>query len=437
MPKLTKTLIDGFNPATEEFLWDSDVKGFGVRAKPSGVKSFVLKYRMGATTRRTTICKVGSPYTVTEARSKAAEMLKDVREGIDPTDVKAEARKAVTVGELADLYLANGPAAKPNKKDASWRNDRSVITRHIKPLLGRKMAAQLTRPDVTRFQADVANGKTAVIERTKARGKAVVTGGKTAARLATVTLRALFQFGVDTGRVPSNPASGVELYKTERRERFLSEAEVAFIADALAELEDEAQVSTTMADAIRLLMVTGARREEVLTLRWDWVDFDRSALRLPDSKTGQKVVPLASAALAILSGRERGESPHVFPAARGEGATVGVPKAWGRVKVRATALAQAEAMKAGRPAAAAPDFATLRLHDLRHSFASFAVADGASLFMVGKVLGHKQARTTEIYAHLRDDPLQQVAEQAGRRIADAMRPRGTRGSGEVIALRPG
>jgi integrase len=159
-----------------------------------------------------------------------------------------------------------------------------------------------------------------------------------------------------------------------------------------------------MAAAIRLLMLTGARKSEVLNLRWREVDAERGLLRLADSKTGRKTIVLAAAAMEVIAGCAS-DSEFVFPAIRGEGHVVGLQKAWERIRARA------------------PDLRGVRLHDLRHSFASFAVADGASLYLVGKVLGHKHARTTEVYAHLRDDPLRAVAERTAARIAEAFRGR--------------
>jgi integrase len=161
---------------------------------------------------------------------------------------------------------------------------------------------------------------------------------------------------------------------------------------------------------VRLLLLTGCRKSEILTLRWDWVDAERKCLRLPDSKTGAKVVPLAAAALATLDAISRKpESNFVLPAAKGVGHYIGLQKDWERIRTRA----------------ALPG---LRLHDLRHSFVSFAVADGHPLFVIGKVLGHKQARTTEGYAHLASDPVLAVAERTAARIAAAMNKTSASGS---------
>ena len=293
--------------------------------------------------------------------------------------------------------FARARPRKPNKKPSTWATDRSNITRHIQPLLGRKIAKSLTQAEIAKFQVNVAEGKSRADIRTGKRGRAVVDGGRGTAARSLAVLGAMLQFAVGRKLIPANPAKGVPLFKGQKKERFLSEAEVARLADALATLERERRLSPNSAAAVRLLLLTGCRKSEILSLRWEWIDAERGCLRLPDSKTGAKVVPIAGAALELLSGLPR-ISSYVLPAAKGTGHFVGLQRDWERLRVQA-------------------GLSTLRLHDLRHSFASFAVADGHSLFLVGKVLGHKQARTTEGYAHLAADPLRTVADRTAARIA--------------------
>lgn len=214
----------------------------------------------------------------------------------------------------------------------------------------------------------------------------------------------MLSFAVERGIIPTNPALGVRLFKQEKVERFLSEVEVAKLSETLTAMEEGLELHPSPAAIIRLLMLTGCRRGEIEGLQWDWIDFGRGLIRFPDSKTGHKTTPLPEPAADILNGIERAAgTPFVFPATRGgKGHFAGLSKAWGDVRE-----------KAGMP--------ELRLHDLRHSYASFAVADGATLFLVGKIPGHKQASTTEIYAHLRDDPLKAVADATSRKIAQAMK----------------
>jgi integrase len=250
-----------------------------------------------------------------------------VKNGRDPASEKAEARKDLTVADLADLYLDQGPAEKPNKKPSSWVTDRSNIERHIKPLLGRKMGKALTQADVARFQADVAVGKSKADIRTKSRGRAIVAGGKGTAARSLAVLAAILQFGMGRGFIQTNPARGVRLLKGEKKERFLSEAEVAKLADALNAMESEGAVSPSAAAAVRLLLLTGCRKSEILTLRWDWIDPERKCLRLPDSKTGAKIVPLAAAALELLEEfSRRNDSMFVLPAGKGDGHNAGLQK---------------------------------------------------------------------------------------------------------------
>ncbi len=456
MAKLTKRLVDAFSTdATEDFLWDGEVKGFGVRARSSGAKSFLVAYRIGGRAKRLTICKVGSPYTVDQAREVAVRMLRLAKEGRDPALAKAEERKAVTVAELVDAYLDEGPALRANKKASSWATDRSVFSSHVKPLLGRRLAKDIDASDVARMQADIAAGKTARAEKGEAlRGRRRVTGGKRVAALAVSILSAAYQFGIETSRLADNPARGVARLKTPGRERFLSEVEVAAVAEALSVMVEGVEINAGMADAIRLLLLTGCRRNEVLAAEWAWVDFEHRCLRLPDSKTGAKVVPLAAPALQILESRRESTAPlsrrikrheaigggplpsprsrFVFPASRGDGHIVGLRRSWEAVKVKAAGIMAERLREVGRDPALARDLSDVRLHDLRHSFASFAVEGGAPLLVLGKVLGHRQASTTEVYAHLSDDPVRGVAERTGARIAEAMKPR--KKSGDVVRL---
>jgi integrase len=255
--------------------------------------------------------------------------------------------------------------------------------------------------------------------RTKKRGRAIIDGGPGTAARSLAVLGAMLEWAAHPDRklIPANPAKGVKLLKGRKRERFLSEAELGRLADALAAMEAEHRLSPSATAAIRLLLLSGCRKAEILSLRWEWVDIKRGVLRLPDSKTGAKVVPLAAPAVKLLA-----ELPHrgnyVLPATTGAGHYTGLQKDWERVRAGA-------------------GLAGVRIHDLRRSFASFAVADGNSLYLIGKVLGHKQARTTEIYAHLADDPIRAVADRTAARIAAAMAPCADRDPAKVVTIRGG
>ena len=407
MAKLTKRVVDSAAPdpsGKQLIIWDSEVKGFALRVTPAGAKSYVLNYRTAeGRERRYTIGKHGSPWTCEGAREKAVDLLRDIAEGRDPMEDKREAREAKTIAELAELYLGpDGKAARPEKKDSSWKRDECSIRCHIVPLLGRKVAKSLTATDVERFQADVAAGKSKADRKTGFRGRAIVTGGKGTAARTVAALSSMLEFGVSRKLLPSNPAKGVKLFKGEKKERFLTNTEVSALAAGMTTLEDLGMLSPTMAAAVKLLLLTGCRKSEITTLRWDYVDLEGGRLNLPDSKTGARAVPLPAAASLIIADLPR-HSEWVLPSNRTDGPIIGLQKAWEMVR---------EWCGIGTET---------RLHDLRHSFASFAVSDGASLYLVGKQLGHAQSRTTERYAHLADDPVKAVADRTAGRIAAAMR----------------
>lgn len=304
---------------------------------------------------------------------------------------------AGTVAELCDLYLAEGVVT---KKPSTVRNDKSRIERHIKPLLGARRVRDASRGDIERFQRDVAAGRTATDRKTGYRGRSIVTGGTGAARLCMILLSAIFSFARARGLRDDNPCSGVKRYKPRNPERFLSAAEQVRLGEALAEAE-LAGVNPTPIAVIRTLALTGARLGEIRCLRWVEVDFERTCLRLPDSKTGYKVVPVGAAALGLLARQER-RSEYVFPSEIKIGHPIAdVSYVWERV----------------RKAAGLTD---VRIHDLRHSFASNIVNAGGSLPVIGALLGHRNVATTARYAHLDRDPVRVVADRAAGSIAAAL-----------------
>src|SRR5216683_5392219 len=330
MAKLTKRTVDATRPDGREiFVWDEDLPGFGLRVFASGKKSYLVQYKLGGRGGRTRRMSLGlhGKLTPEEARKRATKLLAAVEEGADPATERADVKRALAVAGLADLYLTEGPAAKPNKKVSSWAADGSNIERHVKPLLGKNLVRHLTQADVAKFQADVAAGKSKADIKTKLRGRAIVEGGRGSAARSLAVLGAMLQFAVGRKLIPANPAKGVRLLKVEKKERFLSEAEVARLADALVAMDREHRLNPSGAAAVRMLLLTGCRKSEILSLRWDWVDFGRGLLRLPDSKSGAKVVPLAAAAMELLGTLARSSS-YVLPAAKGSGHYTGLQKDW-------------------------------------------------------------------------------------------------------------
>jgi integrase len=270
-------------------------------------------------------------------------------------------------------------------------------------LLGKLRADRIGRAEVERMRNAVAAGKTAekIASADKRRPGSIATGGKGAAAQCVALVSSIYAFAIGRGLCGDNPARGVKKAPVRKVERFLSEAEIARLADAL---DAEAQQSGNPYSpaAIKVLLLTGSRKGEIVNLRWDHVDFERECLRLPDSKTGAKVVYLNAPARASLRELPRmADNPRVIPGMRADGAGRAIDKVWSRVR-KAAGLAD------------------VRLHDLRHSIASVGAAGGLSLPVIGALLGHKHAATTARYAHLSADPLRAANDAVGARIAAAM-----------------
>ncbi|MEL6859240.1 MAG: tyrosine-type recombinase/integrase [Pseudomonadota bacterium] len=409
--RLSLSIVKAAEPAAKDyFLWDSDLKGFGLKVCAGGRKSYVCKYRAGfgraAPTRRITIGAHGSPWTPDAARREAARILGLAAQGGDPARDKQTAKGVITVAELCERYLKAGVAI---KKLSTLKTDKGRIERHIKPLLGKKRIADVSRSDVSQFMQDIAAGKTAADIKTGKRGRAIVRGGKGTATRTVGLLGGIFSFAVESGLLTANPVRGVKRYRDRRNERFLNENELGRLGRALCNAEVEGENPYAIA-IIRMLILTGARKGEIESLKRSEIDSTYGCLRLADSKTGQKLVVLNKAALAILDGIEpAADSEYVFPASVAEGWYQGTPKVWRRIRNAA-------------------ELADVRLHDLRHSFASAAAASGASLQVIGALLGHKDQSTTARYAHLSEDPIRAASQDISASLATQL---GTRNSGEA------
>lgn len=398
--RITKRTVDALQITGKDYVhWDGELTGFGVRVRPSGSKSFVAVYRTGGRNtplRRVTIGRVGK-IEADKAREEAKSIIRQAELGQDRAAEKAKARAELTFDKVCDLYLAEGCET---KKPSTLATDRGRIERHLKPLLGKKRIGEISRTDVEKFMRDVGNGKTAVDEKTKARGRAIVEGGKGTATRTVGLLGGIMSFAVARQLRADNPVRGVKRYADRKGETFLSASELARIGAALADAEETGANPSAVA-IIRLLAFTGARKSEIAGLRWSEVDLGRSYLRLGDSKTGAKVIPIGAPACEILAGVTAIEgSPFVFPASSGGGRFQGVERVWQRVRVTA-------------------GFPKLRLHDLRHSFASVGLARGDALPVIGAILGHADVKTTSRYAHLADDPVKEAANSISKSIKAA------------------
>tara|TARA_R110002072_G_scaffold20102_1_gene73667 strand:- start:5627 stop:6865 length:1239 start_codon:yes stop_codon:yes gene_type:complete len=401
--RLTNSVVNGAAARDGDyFLWDGDLKGFGLKVCSGGRKAYVCKYRLGtgrnAPTRRMTIGTHGSPWTPDQARKRASQILGLVAHGEDPAQAKQADKNVLTVSQLCDRYLEHGAAT---KKASTLATDRGRIERHIKPLLGRMRVPDVKRADVSRFLQDVAAGKTAVDVKTGARGRAIVRGGKGTATRTVGLLGGIFSFAVESGWITENPVRGVKRFRDRRNERFLDGSELQKLGAALIAAEAAGENPYAIA-IIRLLVLTGARKGEIESLRWPEVDWQYSYLRLADSKTGQKLVMLNGAAIDVLQAVPRqNASDFVFPASRSDGYYEGTPKVWRRIRENA-------------------GLENVRIHDLRHSFASMAVSGGVSLPVIGALLGHKDSATTARYSHLQNDPVRSASDRLGKSLQGAM-----------------
>lgn len=413
--KITKRVVDAANAGGRDtFIWDTETKGFGLKITRGGKKVYIFQYRWPGrrSPSRITIGNHGDPWTPDKARTQAERLRGDVKYGRDPATEKRrridEERNAITIAELCDRYLEDGCAS---KKASTIATDRGRIERHIKPLLGRKKVRDLTSNDVRRFLRDVAAGKSAAKVKTVKHGLARVTGGQGAATRTVGLLGGICSFAVAEGLRDDNPVRGVKRFPDRKGDRFLSEAELARLGEQLA-LAEAAGDNPLAVAALRLLVFTGCRKSEVLTLKWRHVDFERCCLRLEDSKTGEKTIPLGAPALKLLEGLPRYQPDgYVFIGRKPGRHLVGLPKFWERIRARA-------------------GLDDVRLHDLRHSFASVGAGAGMGLLIVGKLLGHRDPKTTSRYAHLADDPAKVAADRISGQIEAVMSSRASLSSVE-------
>lgn len=394
----TKTAVDSIKPGDRvQFFWDDDLTGFGLRVQPSGARVYIVQYRNAeGRVRRMTIGKHRDPWTPDKARQRAAKLLLEAEAGGDPASDKQAKRQVgdgPTIANLADKYMAE--VAELTKAPRSVDEDRRNLEKYIRPALGRKLVTAVIKQDVQKLHHEM-RSRPSVANRTRA------------------LLSHMYTIAAEFGMVEDgfNPVRGVKKYEEGKRERYLSVAELARLGDALAKAEETNTEPAAAIAAIRLLIFTGCRRNEILTLKWDYVDFDDGCLRLPESKTGAKIVQLSAPALEILQSIDRkSDNPYVLVSRKPRCHLVGLNHVWLRIRTKARI----------------PD---VRLHDLRHSYASVAVGLGEGLPIVGKMLGHSQAATTERYAHLHTDPVKAATERVGAAIAGMMKG----DKGEVIDL---
>ena len=401
MPKITKRSVDAAapDPGRRYYVWDTEIKGFGLLVLPSGVKTYFYRYRTPeGRERRATIGKHGTR-TPDEARREADELRRAVGAGRDPLAEKQDRREAITVAELLDAYVASERFAQ--KADSTKTIDRGRITRHLKPAIGRKVVRGLTPGDVECAFAAIRDGKTAADVKTRKRGRARVTGGEGTARMAVRLLSSALSWAVGEGMASANPCDRVKTGTDGTREIIIEDAaDYGRLFRTLDAMEREKRIRGPVADAIRVIALTGARRGEIAGLRWPHVDLKRGLLTLPPKahkagrKTGKpRVIGLPAVAQAIIARQPASGGGYVFAPTSGEN-RVDLSKAWAKVR------AEAEL----------PD--GIGLHGLRHSLASHMAMGGAEAAEIMTALGHSQLSTAQRYVHWAQDARQALAERA-------------------------
>jgi integrase len=404
-------------------VWDAAVAGFGARRQQSPAVSYVLIYRtLEGRQRWHTIGRHGAPWTPETARGEAKRLLGKVVDGIDPSAVKQAKRKAATVAELCDLYLADAEAGrlltkrKVPKKASTLTIDRGRIARHIKPLLGQMKVAAVTREDVDSFMHDIALGKTAGnTKSTRKRGLARVRGGKGAASRAVGLLGGIFTYAVSHRMRTDNPVRGVIRFADGKRERRLSDNEYRMLGEALR-LADDERIWPAAVAAARFLALTGWRSGEALELRWEDIDLERRTATLPSTKTGRSVRPLSREVCDMLRTRT-GSSGLVFPASRGSTDVImsGFKKMWKKIAELGNLSAD------------------VTPHTLRHSFTSLAADLGYSELTIGALVGHRGRTITSRYVHSADAVLLSAADAVAIKTTALIS--GNTGAIEVIPFR--
>jgi integrase len=382
--KITKRAVDNLlSSGGHALLWDTEVKGFGIRRRQSGTGYYLLKMRVGGRQRWITMGRHGSPWTPDSARREALRLLGLRAAGRDPATERDRQRVAVTVDELADRFLQEHVAqhCKPRTQEEYQR----AVERYIKPALGRHRITDLTRADVAQFHH-------------RHREHPCQANRSLAALSKMMNLAEAWGLRTEG----TNPCRHVKKYPENKRERYLSREELKRLGAALDDAKRSGTESPFVTAAIALLALTGARLTEVLTLRWEYVDLAGGVLRLPDSKTGAKPIYLNDAAIKVLRGVPKmAANPFVIAGKKQGTRLINLQKPWRRIR-------------------AAAGLHDVRIHDLRHSFASIGAGAGMSLPVIGRLLGHTQPITTARYAHLAADPVRAASNQIGDEIASAM-----------------
>jgi integrase len=408
MQRLNKRTIDGLRPRAgrDVFRWCGELRGFGVRVKPSGVRTLLIQYRnRRGQTRRLSLGQYGR-VTVEEARREAKIHLAEVARGEDPSEARKVARDARTVADLCDRYMQDAWAGRilhrgRTKKASTLQIDEGRIGRHVKPLLGRKQIVEITRRDVERFLHQVTEGATSADVKTGPHGRARIRGGPGTAAKAVSLLSAIYNYALRKQWVETNPCAGVEKPADNRRQRYLTADEYGKLGTGLAQAERFGMNANVLV-AIVVLAFTGCRKGEILNLKRDEIDVGGHCLRLRDSKSGAQLRPCGRAALNLLTKLPLDGSEWVFPAGRGDGPLVNIRKPL-------MAICKLAGLTDVTP------------HVLRHSYATVAHELGYSELTIAGLLGHRAGSVTARYVHHIDSALATAADRVSDTIAARLR----------------
>jgi integrase len=409
--KLTDTIVKALPlPAKgNKITYDGDVKGFGVRVTAAGARAFILNYR--TRTGRERRITIGSfpDWKTSVARDEAKELRRRIDVGDDPmAEVEAD-RSAKTVADLCQRF---DEEHLPKCRESTQRDYRALITKEILPTLKHIKVTELSFSDINDLHRKITKR-----------------GARYVANRTIAVMSKMLSLAIKWGWRGDNPAKGIERNHEEKRHRYLTPAELASLTKALAEHEDQ-----QAANIVRLLLLTGARRGEVLAMKWADVDLQACTWTKPGSTTKQKTlhrVPLSAPARQLLSEihsaakaaaerkrRPRPMSEYVFPGRGGNEFRQNIKRQWAEL-CRAAGLVTAQTVKDAKGREATVVTATARIHDLRHTYASVLASAGLSLPIIGALLGHSQPATTARYSHLMDDPLRAATERVGAIVMPA------------------
>ncbi len=413
--KITTRLVEALQPG--ETVADSALPGLMVRRQKSHARIYFVRKAYRGARHYVKIGEHGTcGWTEAKARQKAQIIIGSILEGNDPSSERLAADAMPNLSAWIETYLDNQRGI---LKPATIATYEGFVRNHIVPKdgNGRLLPGCLGRLKVNRVtRADI-----------QALHKRLSETPRNANHILSF-LSAIFAEAQRVGYLAEtahNPARKIKRYAERKRERFLNDAELNRLGEALREAEIGRGEDPYAIAAIRLLLLTGCRRNEILTARWEWVDFERGLLNLPDSKTGKKSIHLSPASLEVLASIPRTGNPFVI-AGRKEGQRfIGLRRVW--VRIRTAAELEPTTLPNGK-------LENVRLHDLRHSFASLSASGGASLLMIGKLLGHSNPSTTARYSHLLDDPLKRVSENVGNRLSAAFKPMAEQSARQIVAL---